>query len=950
MKQLEISGKQNVQYCIPLELRDEQIKINLTKVKGRLEPNPELIEEPIAVVCFAPSLNETWEKIKDFKYVMTCSGAHKFLVERGIIPTYHIDLDPRIHKLKLLGTPQKETKYLIASTIHPKYLDTLKGFDVNLWHIFANEEDGARVLPRGEWSITGGSSVGLRCFTLARFLGFNNIHVFGMDGSFTEKGTHTAEHPNAPTEKYETEYNGKKFLTTPSMLHVAQETFHELDQMPDCTFNFYGDGLVQEMAKKYKPASRSKAMIAFNKPELISKEYKDLNYKLHQDNPSYGMGGSKYKDTVIKLSESLSTTSILDYGCGKGLLAKSLPFPIWEYDPAIPDKSAPPKPADIVICTDVLEHIEPDKLQYVLDDIRFCTKKVAYLVISTRLAAKKYANDQNAHLIVKGKEWWEKQLKKFFDIGSIIEKDTEKELHIVVGPKVAVQPDMKTVEKDGLSFKFLTPNETTKWRAQTLFTKEPSTIEWIDGMKAGEVMYDVGANVGSYSVYAGVKGMKVYSFEPEAGNYGVLVKNMTLNNIPPNAYCIALSDEEKAGTLYAGQADVGGACHSFNEPVGHDLKVRETPFTQGCFGIPLDTLVANGLPSPQHIKVDVDGFEYKVIKGAEKTLMNGVQSILIEINPELVQHKEMIEFLQGIGFSYDKAQVERARRKDGTFKGVAEYIFTKKPLNDYITDEMTKQMDSGEYSNSPFLWKSEAQRIDKIKEIAKTKEEEEFYIENGPVTMISAYPIFVPKSPNVPAMSVAMAKVGKVPFSHLYIKEFFTKEDFREMIANMPDNYVEIEKSRGTKGYPERFTAIPKGEIWDKVIGKLTDGRLKKALLEKFGIEDKGFAEDVLLVRDLPGYKIPPHTDSTSKIITVLIYLPQDESFVGEGTSMFVPKKKGFTCKDGRHYKFEDFKKVKTMPFKPNSAFIFARTDNSFHGVEPCEHVRDVLLYNIKVK
>lgn len=892
MKTLQVSETQNVKYCIPLELRDEQIKINLSKIKGRLEPYPDLREEPIAIVCFAPSLKETWEQIRNFKYVMTCSGAHKFLVEKGIIPTHHIDLDPRIHKLKLLGAPQKDTEYLIASTIHPQYLDTLEGYNVKLWHIFANEEDGARVLPRGEWSLTGGSSVGLRCLTLARFIGFNNIHIFGMDGSFTEEGTHTTEHPNAPKESYETEYNGRKFLTTPSMLHVAQETFHELDQMPDCTFKFYGDGLVQEMAKDYKPASKSKSMIAVNKPELISKEYIDLNHRLHQDTPSYGMGGSKHKDTVIKLSTQLKTTSILDYGCGKGMLAKSLPFPIWEYDPAIPEKSAPPKPADIVICTDVLEHIEPDKLGFVLDDIKFCMKKVGYLVISTRNAVKTYANNQNTHLIVKGKDWWEKKLKPFFDIGTVIEKKDE--LHIVIGPKTVVLPDMKVIEKDGLSFKFLTPNETTKWRANSLLTKEPSTIEWIDGMKKGDIFFDVGANIGSYSIYAGVKGLKVYSFEPEAENYSVLIKNLNLNGIEPNAYCIALSDEEKAGTLYASNAEAGGACHSFNEAVGHDLKLRKTPFTQGCFGIPLDVLVAGGLPSPQHIKVDVDGFEYKVIRGAEKTLRNGVESILIEINPELVQHREMIEFLQEIGFSYNKAQVERAMRKDGTFKGVAEYIFTKmSPSITYTT------------------------------------------------TIATGFTI---------GKKVEDAVMDLEPFNYLYIEDILPSYIYRLMIEEMPTNYEEIEKTRGTKGYPKRFTAKLEGNIWRHVEQQLKDGFFKKALLDKFGIEDRGFVEDVLLVRDLPGYKIPPHTDSTSKIITVLIYLPQDESFTREGTSMFVPKKKGFTCKDGRHYKFEDFKKVKTIPFKPNSAFIFARTDNSFHGVEPCEHVRDVLLYNIKVK
>lgn len=889
MQTLDITKKENIGYCIPTELRDEQIKINIRKVKGRLEPDSVLKTDPIAIVCFGPSLNETWEELKKFKYIISCSGAHKFLIDKGIIPTWHIDLEPREHKVKMLGTPHKDVEYLIASTIHPKYLDQLSGYNVKLWHIFANEEEGARVLPRGEWMITGGSSVGLRCMTIARFLGFTNLHIFGMDGSISEKsGSHTSHHPNAPKEHFETEYNGKKFITTPSILFCAKETFKELDQMPDVKATFHGDGLVQEMAKDYKPSPLIAAEIAYNKPELISEEYIHLNRKLHEDNPTYGMGGSKHAETVLKMYDHPDVNSILDYGCGKGMLAKKIPFPIWEYDPAIPEKSAPPKPADLVVCTDVLEHIEPDKLDFVLDDLKRCVKQLGYFVISTRQAIKTYANGQNTHLIVNGKKWWENRLSKFFNVAKIQEGNSE--LQIIVGPKTVKQPDITTIEDKGNKYKFYTPNDTTKWRADTLLKKEPSTIEWINSMKPGDVLFDIGANVGSYSVYAGVKGIKTYSFEPEADNYCILVKNLTLNKIEPNAYCLALSNEEKPGILYGGQKEVGGACHSFNESVGHDLQQRQSVFSQGCFGIPLDILVDKGLPSPQHIKIDVDGFEYKVVQGAKNVLMNGVESVLIEINPEIPQHREMILYMESLGFSYDKEQVERAKRKEGTFKGVAEYVFRKLP---------------------------------------KTK-------------LIEA--------PNVPAMSVGMAKLHKSPFPHLYIKELFTKEEYKELINNMPDNYVEIEKSRGTKGYPKRFTAVPNGEIWDKIIRKLTDGRFKKALLEKFDIKDEGFIEDILLVRDFPGYQIPPHTDSLSKVITVLIYLPKDDSLQGEGTSIYEPKKKNFTCKKGIHYKFEDFNKVKTMSFKPNSAFIFARTDNSFHGVEPCGHVRDVLLYNIKVK
>jgi Methyltransferase domain len=122
----------------------------------------------------------------------------------------------------------------------------------------------------------------------------------------------------------------------------------------------------------------------------------------------------------------------LDYGCGKSLLAKALPWPIWEYDPAIPGKEESPRAADLVVCTDVLEHIEPEKLPFVLDDLRRCVKKVGYFLIHTGPAAKKLSDGRNAHLIQKSRDWWEKKLGKFFTIGKVI--DNPPEVVVVVGP------------------------------------------------------------------------------------------------------------------------------------------------------------------------------------------------------------------------------------------------------------------------------------------------------------------------------------------------------------------------------------------------------------------------------------------------------------------------------------------------------------------------------------
>lgn len=217
-------------------------------------------------------------------------------------------------------------------------------------------------------------------------------------------------------------------------------TFHELDQMPDVKATFYGEGLVQAMAKDYvpKPVAKTKALIGFNKPPLISPELLELNKRLHRENLAYGVGGGKEAPTILKLAEQLKTKSILDYGCGKGYLAKAIPFPIWEYDPAIPGKEEAPRPADLVVCADVLEHIEPDKIDVVLDDLRRCIRQVGYFVIHTGAAQKTYADGRNTHLIQETKSWWQQKLDKYFEVGKIFEVGPE--LHVIVGQKSTKPP------------------------------------------------------------------------------------------------------------------------------------------------------------------------------------------------------------------------------------------------------------------------------------------------------------------------------------------------------------------------------------------------------------------------------------------------------------------------------------------------------------------------------
>lgn len=444
MKTLDATVKQEVQYCIPLWLRDEQIALALArKDVGRIEAHPNRPER-VAIVCYGPTLKDEWERIRDFDYIVTCSGSHKFLLARGIVPTWHVEVDPREHKVALLGDVHPAVTYLPASMCHPKYFDHLLAArttdgkpDVRLWHVFENSKEAERTLPRGEWAVMGGCNVGLRAMAIARFFGFTEQHVFGMDGcEGAEVGKkHADAHPlQDGTGHSLCEYGGRTWRTTPGLLESARQTWHELDMMPDVKATFYGDSLVTAMWKDYTPKTRETPLaVAIQHPELISDTYRDLNAQLHRENLAYGVGGGKHAEVVTSLVEKTKARSVLDYGAGKGYLAKALPFPIWEYDPAVPGKDALPRAADLVVCTDVLEHIEPDKLVFVLDDLRRVVASVGYFVIHTGPAQKTLADGRNAHLIQQGEAWWRAQLAAFFDVAFLRQDGLE--LKVIVGKK-----------------------------------------------------------------------------------------------------------------------------------------------------------------------------------------------------------------------------------------------------------------------------------------------------------------------------------------------------------------------------------------------------------------------------------------------------------------------------------------------------------------------------------
>ena len=236
------------------------------------------------------------------------------------------------------------------------------------------------------------------------------------------------------------------------------------------------------------------------------------------------------------------------------------------------------------------------------------------------------------------------------------------------------------IEHAGVRMVFATPNTFTHWRVATIYEKEPWTLEWIAGFAADDVFLDCGANVGMYTIWAAAtRGTRVVAFEPEAQNYALLNRNILLNDLSGRvtAYCIGLSDTRGLSALFMHDLRAGGSNHALGEALDFKHEPLKAAYKQGAVSETIDALVSKReIPVPTHIKIDVDGFEHKVIAGAAETLCDrAVRSLLIETNQNLEDHRAMVRELHTLGFRHDPAQVARAERKDGAFKGVAEYVF-----------------------------------------------------------------------------------------------------------------------------------------------------------------------------------------------------------------------------------------------------------------------------------
>jgi hypothetical protein len=160
-----------------------------------------------------------------------------------------------------------------------------------------------------------------------------------------------------------------------------------------------------------------------SRPLTISPAYLEQQKALHLD-PDYGVASVAFAPLVKEVMGAFKARSISDYGAGKQNLLKALNnlgvsgFGYFPYDPAFPEYGEP-RPADLVCCIDVLEHIEPEFVEAVIAELHGITPKVGMFSIATMPAKKVLADGRNAHLIQRPSSWWLPRLCEHFEIGRL---------------------------------------------------------------------------------------------------------------------------------------------------------------------------------------------------------------------------------------------------------------------------------------------------------------------------------------------------------------------------------------------------------------------------------------------------------------------------------------------------------------------------------------------------
>jgi FkbM family methyltransferase len=190
-----------------------------------------------------------------------------------------------------------------------------------------------------------------------------------------------------------------------------------------------------------------------------------------------------------------------------------------------------------------------------------------------------------------------------------------------------------------------------------LVDREPETIDWIDRFEVPCSFWDIGANVGTYTLYAALRpGVSSLAFEPSPASYAALCRNVEVNRSGDRvqAFCVALSSHTQLGSLNMSATNPGNSFNSFESTEDCFGRPLAITFRQSAVGFSIDGFRRLfGVAVPNYLKIDVDGVEEQILDGAAETLTDpALRSVLIELEvPDTARNARIVERLDRAGFA-----------------------------------------------------------------------------------------------------------------------------------------------------------------------------------------------------------------------------------------------------------------------------------------------------------
>jgi FkbM family methyltransferase len=481
---------------------------------------------------------------------------------------------------------------------------------------------------------------------------------------------------------------------------------------------------------------------------------------------------------------------------------------------------------------------------------------------------------------------------------------------------------IKAISVNGYPIRYV--EHAAGWRYDTLSEKEPETVEWIDTFQLGETFWDVGANVGIYSIYAGVRGIRTMAFEPHFANYYQFCITIALNGLQDvvTPLSLAFAESKSIAAMNLASIDVGTSMSNFGAALDFRGQPFQPAFRQGMIGYDIDSFVADfGLPVPTHLKIDVDGLELDIVRGARRMLANpALQSVSIElIESDLGQVAEVTAIMSQAGLQFIHKRQNSAFATPQT-RDVLNYLFHRDPAL------FASRRGGG---TAPM----EAPTVTPVDLIARIVDR------------------------------IALAPIDPEPSGNIFMEDMLPPEVYRELIMRLPHDGmldpIDHPDAFAPDGRRTRFLldltpaslarlSEEDRPFWEAMIEVFTAPEISRAIVakfaptlaERFGREMPELVAVPILYRDHPGYRIGVHPDAESKIATMQFYLPEDLSQRHLGTSFF--RRNG-----------DAFERLKTNAFIPNSAYAFVRTAESWHSVDELaatEKVRNSIALTFYIK